>query len=65
MNRSKDTSGKQDSKLKNFSEVSSFNRLSDKDQETSSSITSGGDESYLNEDISDNLKPLHNSMGSK
>lgn len=65
MKNNKDVSRKQDSKLKNYSEVNSFDRLSDKDQETSSSITSGGDESYLNEDISDHLKPLHNPPRSK
>ena len=34
----------QDKRLKNYSEVDSFNRLSDEDSETSS-LTAGGDES--------------------
>lgn len=41
----------QDKKLKNYSEVDSFNRLSDKDFETTSSLTAGGDESFINREL--------------
>ena len=42
-----------DDKLKNYSQVQSFDRLFEHNTEVSSSITAGGDESYLNEDIND------------
>jgi hypothetical protein len=40
-------------KLKNFSEVSSFDRLSDRDSEQTSQITAGGDVDLLKKDIED------------
>lgn len=44
---------KNDKRLKNFSQVASFNRLSERDSETSSELTAGGDKSYLYDDIKD------------
>ncbi|MBI6872495.1 hypothetical protein [Clostridium aciditolerans] len=41
----------QDKRLKNYSEVDSFNRLSDKDSETTSSLTAGGDESFISREL--------------
>lgn len=41
----------QDKKLKNYSEVDSFNRLSDRDSETTSSLTAGGDESFISREL--------------
>jgi hypothetical protein len=40
-----------DSKLKNYSETLIFNRLSDKDSETTSELTAGGDKSFIDQDI--------------
>lgn len=40
-----------DTKLKNYSETLSFNRLSDKDSETASELTAGGDKSLIDQDI--------------
>lgn len=48
-----DIPSKDDKRLKNFSQVSSFNRLSERDSETSSALTAGGDRSYLYDDIND------------
>lgn len=44
---------KRDRKLKNHSQVYSLNRLSNPDVEIVSSLTAGGDESYLKDDIED------------
>lgn len=53
MDANKNISSKndQDKKLKNYSEVDSFNRLSDKDSETTSSLTAGGDESFISGEL--------------
>lgn len=40
-------------KLKSYSDVSSFDRLSDEDIEIASTITAGGDQSFLIKDIED------------
>lgn len=40
-----------DSKLKSYSQTLSFNRLSDKDSETASELTAGGDKSLIDQDI--------------
>lgn len=47
MNADKNIPGKRDQgkRLKNYSEVDSFNRLSDRNFETTSSLTAGDDES--------------------
>jgi len=42
-----------DKKLKNYSQVKSFDRLSNEDFEIASAITSGGDESLISKDIND------------
>lgn len=41
----------QNKRLKNYSEIDSFNRLSDKDSETTSSLTAGGDESFISREL--------------
>lgn len=53
MDANKNISSKsdQDKRLKNYSEVDSFNRLSDKDSETTSSLTAGGDESFISREL--------------
>lgn len=40
-------------KLKNYSQVKSFDRLSNEDFEIASAITAGGDESLISKDIND------------
>lgn len=40
-------------KLKSYSQVKSFDRLSNRDTETASVITAGGDETSINKDIND------------
>lgn len=54
-NKNIPTKGSGDKRLKNYSQVNSFNRLSDRDSETTSSLTAGGDKSFINEDIKDSL----------
>ncbi|MDW8800943.1 hypothetical protein P8V03_07225 [Clostridium sp. A1-XYC3] len=54
-NKNIPTKGSDDKRLKNYSQVNSFNRLSDRDSETTSSLTAGGDKSVINEDINDSL----------
>ncbi len=49
---------KNDKRLKNFSQVTSFNRLSKRDSEISSALTAGGDKSYLYDDINDHTDDL-------
>lgn len=42
---------KDNQKLRNYSQISSFNRLVDRDSEQMSQLTAGGDEVLLKEDI--------------
>ncbi|MBL4935630.1 hypothetical protein JK636_07650 [Clostridium sp. YIM B02515] len=44
---------KDNEKLRNYSQVESFNRMSDLDEETTSRETAGGDKELLKADIND------------
>lgn len=57
MNKNKNIISKHDNdnnkQLKNYSQIKSFDRLSNEDFEITSTITAGGDESLISKDISD------------
>lgn len=58
MKKSKELSNKDSGKLESYSQVASFNRLSDRDVETSSSSIAGGDAAALKEGIEDKSRFL-------
>lgn len=56
MNINKNATKNYDAMLRNYSQVNCLNRLSDPDSETSSTLTAGGDESFIDEDINEQAK---------